>query len=164
MFFLAPTLLFLAADNAVPSLTKSLKLQGIRSLGAERGLAKAKTNASTLLYAIGNIGLGIGIQGVVEYVLVELLHWKSALKISTTLPMPGELVWDMLRAFIAREIMVYYIHRFVLHEGKSRAARLHKSWQHDVMAPWSGVAHYDHPLPWVLVKFLPCYLPAVSAL
>lgn len=54
----------------------------------------------------------------------------------------------------------YYIHRFLLH-GKGLLAPAHRAWQHSVSAPWSAVAHYDHPLAYVLGRALPCYLPAV---
>ena len=38
---------------------------------------------------------------------------------------------------------------------------MHANWQHSVPAPFSLVAHYDHPLVYLIHVFLPTYLPAV---
>ena len=38
---------------------------------------------------------------------------------------------------------------------------MHASWQHTVPAPFSLVAHYDHPIAYLVHVFLPTYLPTV---
>lgn len=38
---------------------------------------------------------------------------------------------------------------------------LHLSWQHSVSPPYSFVANYDHPIPYLIHIFLPTYIPAL---
>ena len=59
------------------------------------------------------------------------------------------------------QIFTYVLHRYVLHLDSFTAADLHSKWQHTILAPYSLVAHYDHPLPYLLHMFLPTYIPAV---
>lgn len=39
-------------------------------------------------------------------------------------------------------------------------ARYHRSWYHSLNAPYPLTAHYDHPIAYLLLKFLPTYGPA----
>lgn len=58
--------------------------------------------------------------------------------------------------------MQYYTHRYILHPTSSNSlSKLHKSYHHAIRAPNSFATHYDHPLPWLLHRFLPTYLPSV---
>jgi len=59
------------------------------------------------------------------------------------------------------KVIQYYIHRFVLHENSNVLSRLHNSWFHSVTAPYSFVAHYDHPASYIFFRFLPTYLPSI---
>lgn len=59
------------------------------------------------------------------------------------------------------QILQYYIHRHILHAPRSRIARWHRNWQLSIRAPYSFVANYDHPVAWLLHRWLPVYLPAV---
>jgi sterol desaturase/sphingolipid hydroxylase (fatty acid hydroxylase superfamily) len=53
------------------------------------------------------------------------------------------------------------LHRFALHREKSwYLASLHESWYHCLRVPYPLTAHYDHPLPYLIHKFIPMYLPA----
>ena len=55
--------------------------------------------------------------------------------------------------------MQYYLHRFYLHS----ASGLHTRWQHAPPTPsplWPALAHYDHPLPYLIHRFVPVYVPA----
>ena len=38
---------------------------------------------------------------------------------------------------------------------------LHLSWQHSVSPPYSFVANYDHPIPYLIHVFFPAYIPAL---
>lgn len=58
------------------------------------------------------------------------------------------------------QIMNYAIHRFILHSPRLCLARLHENWYHGLKAPWPLTAHYDHPLCYLLWKFIPIYAPA----
>lgn len=53
---------------------------------------------------MGNMVLGTGVQALVELFLIDVIKWKSALKVSSTLPMPGGMAWDILRGFLLREV------------------------------------------------------------
>ena len=43
----------------------------------------------------------------------------------------------------------------------SPLTRYHTSWYHALKAPYPLTAHYDHPLAYLVGKFLPTYLPAL---
>ena len=57
--------------------------------------------------------------------------------------------------------MTYVFHRYALHSEQSPLTKTHANWQHAVPAPFSLVAHYDHPLAYLMHVFMPTYLPAV---
>jgi len=54
--------------------------------------------------------LGVGIQGLVEWALVEVAGWKSAVRVSSGMPLPGGVLWDLIRGLALREV------RYVAHE------------------------------------------------
>lgn len=39
---------------------------------------------------------------------------------------------------------------------------MHASYYHSLRSPYSFAAHYDHPVPYLLWRFLPLYLPAIT--
>ncbi|KAI9804312.1 MAG: hypothetical protein M1833_007119 [Piccolia ochrophora] len=167
LFFL-PSLWFLLFDTALPSLAVKIKTQGEAALPTRT--VSASTPKKQILawwkiigVATGNLLLGVAIQAGVESASTLLLH-RSALRTTTTLPSPWRIFLDVSRGFLAREVLQYCAHRYLLHSDSSGAARLttqHRTWHHALTAPHSFVAHYDHPLPWLLWKFFPTYLPAV---
>jgi hypothetical protein len=60
------------------------------------------------------------------------------------------------------QLLQYYIHRYILHAKRSPLAKLHKSWQHSIPAPFSLVATYDHPLSYLIHRWIPLYVPAIA--
>lgn len=55
----------------------------------------------------------------------------------------------------------YYIHRFILHPSSPNyISKLHNAYFHSITSPYSFATHYDHPLSYILFRFLPTYLPA----
>lgn len=58
------------------------------------------------------------------------------------------------------QILNYSLHRFILHNRRFPLAQLHNSWYHGLRAPWPLTAHYDHPICYLIWKFLPLYIPA----
>jgi len=60
--------------------------------------------------AMGNMLLGVGVQGLVEWALVEVAGWKSAVRVSSGMPLPGGVLWDLIRGLALREV------RYVAHE------------------------------------------------
>lgn len=63
---------------------------------------------------MANMVIGAGVQALVELFLVDMIAWKSALKVKSTLPMPGEMAWDLLRGFLLREVSFDNISLFKL--------------------------------------------------
>lgn len=55
-----------------------------------------------------NMIIGTGVQALVELFLVDVIAWKSALKVGSTLPLPGGMVWDLLRGLLLREVSIVY--------------------------------------------------------
>lgn len=168
-FFLAPALLFLLFDSIVPSLAVGLKTQDAPALptrtGGINGAKKSKRRPqwySVLGISLLNICLSIALQAAVELLFTKALKIRSALKITTTLPMPWSIAKDVARGLVLREILQYYIHRFILHsKSPNFFSRRHEAYFHVVTAPYSLVAHYDHPASYLLFRFIPTYLPSV---
>lgn len=106
LFYLLPSYLFFLFDATVPTLAANIKEHGNvaialnQSKGRNRGLWWKVALVSTF-----NVVLGVAVQTGVEFVLTKLLHVRSALKITTTLPMPWAIGKDIVRGFLLREVM-----------------------------------------------------------
>ncbi|KAM0140502.1 hypothetical protein ACHAP3_002809 [Botrytis cinerea] len=167
LFFIVPSFVFLIFDSIIPSLSVGVKRQGKQALPTRTGGSKASRAKAPEWYrvvgiSLFNIFLGIGIQAGFEMVLTEILHYKSALRVTTTLPMPWSIAKDALKCLLVREFIQYYTHRFILHARSSNLlSRGHKSYHHSITSPYAFVAHYDHPASYILFRFIPIYLPAV---
>ncbi|KAI9814415.1 MAG: hypothetical protein M1827_003271 [Pycnora praestabilis] len=166
LFFILPSTLFLIFDSAIPSVAVNLKAQGevalpVRTSSGEEKRSKRTPWWAVVALAVLNILMGVALQAGVEYLFTEVIKIRSALKVTTTLPMPWGIAKDLARGLALREVMQYYIHRYALHSPSSPVASLHESWQHSIEAPYSFVAHFDHPLTWFLWRWLPTYGPAI---
>ena len=162
LFYLLPSAGFLAFDSLAPQLAQGLKEHGEDALamGEEQGGLKGRWWKITLMSAT-NILLAALLQTSVDFLFTRVLRIRSALKITTNLPMPWSIVKDLVLGLLLREILTYALHRYVLHGKQSRLKKWHKSWQHSILAPFSFAAHYDHPAPYLVHMFLPMYIPAV---
>ena len=105
LFYVVPSLFFLAFDSAVPSAAASIKQYGDIALpmSEEQGGVRGRWWKIGLI-SIGNVLLGVLIQGAIAYFFVEVLHIRSALKITTSLPMPWGIVIDLFRGLFLREV------------------------------------------------------------
>ena len=161
LFYLLPSAAFLAFDSAAPSLAMKLKEHGADALamGDEQGGPRGRWWKITLVSTL-NVLLGLLLQTGTELLLTRLLGVRSALKITTTLPLPWSIAKDVVLALLLREVLTYVFHRYLLH-AESRLGKWHVKWQHSIVSPFSFVAHYDHPLAYLIHVFLPMYLPAV---
>lgn len=101
LFFWVPTVLMFLLDTLVPSIARKLKTKrdGLPKLD----LRSLKTGA----VAMGNMVLGVGIQGAIEWVLVEVCGWRSAIKVTSTMPLPATIAWDLLRGILVREVSAF---------------------------------------------------------
>ncbi|KAL8984557.1 MAG: hypothetical protein Q9205_001510 [Flavoplaca limonia] len=162
VFYLLPATAFLVFDSATPNIAAKAKEHGEVALpmGEEQGVRKGRWWRTALVSA-GNVLLGVVLQFGMELVFTKLLHIRSALKISTTLPMPWAITIDLIRGLFLREILSYVLHRYALHHPDSPLTDYHTNWQHTITAPYTFVANYDHPLAYVVHVFLPTYLPAL---
>ena len=158
-FYIGPSLLFLLFDGLLPSVAASLKAQ------EEVGLPIRKECKGPKWYKVGlwsifNVATGVVVEAVVAVFFSKVLKIE-ALDAASMPPWPWAIAKDVFRGLLLREILQYTAHRYLLHEWSSRAQSSHRSWQHAVTASYSLVAHYDHPLPYLLARFLPAYLPAL---
>jgi hypothetical protein len=111
LFFLAPSLFFLLFDTVIPSLAVGLKRQGAPALptrsggvqGTKRGGGRPEWYL-VLSLSLFNLLLSVGIQAGVEFLFTEVLGIRSALKVSTTLPMPWPIAKDVVRGLLLREV------------------------------------------------------------
>lgn len=161
LFFLLPSFGFLAFDAFVPSLSTNMKAAG------EKQLPNTTINRQRLtkIAAVSTINtfLGVAVQAVVEFVMTEILHSRSALRVSTMIPPPWSIAKDVLRAIVLRGFAHYAIHRYILHSPwrSSHLTQWHRDWAHSIRYPFSMAATYDHPVCYILAHWLPLYLPAV---
>ncbi|KAI1126243.1 sterol desaturase family [Nemania abortiva] len=154
VFWLVPSLFFLLFDTLVPSLAESVKLYGPASI--------PRRNTSSLarqaLLAVLNLALFSALQAAISVAATSLLH-RPLFKTSTTLPLPWQIIKHIITLYTAREVLTYYIHRHVLH-SRGAIARLHAQYAHSrKAAPYSLMLYADHPLPLMLHRLLPVYLP-----
>ncbi len=162
LFYVLPSLGFLAFDSASPQLALRIKEHGEVALPMceERGGRKGRWWKIALV-GVGNVLLGVAIQIGLELLCTQVFRIRSLLKISTSVPFPWSIAKDLALGLLLREFLTYGIHRYALHTNASPLTELHGSWQHSLRAPFSLVAHYDHPIPYLLHVFLPMYLPAI---
>ena len=162
LFYLLPSAGFLAFDSVTPQLAARMKEHGDTALamGEEQGGRGGRWWKITLT-SVANVVLGVLLQTGLELLFTRVLRIRSALKITTGLPLPWSIGKDLVLGLSLREVLTYTLHRYLLHEQKSRLAKWHKNWQHSIVAPFSFVAHYDHPLAYLVHVFLPMYIPAV---
>lgn len=165
LFYVLPSLGFLVFDSATPNLAISIKEHDDVALpmSEENGGRKGRW-WKVALVSIGNVLMGVALQMGIELLFTQVLHLRSLLKISTVVPLPWGIAKDLMLGLVLREAMTYFLHRFVLHseEHSPRLTKMHNSWQHSLPAPFSLVAHYDHPLAYLVHVFLPMYLPAIT--
>ncbi|KAJ5158623.1 uncharacterized protein N7500_008274 [Penicillium coprophilum] len=163
LFFALPSILFFLFDILTPSAAILIKAHG--ATGLPGGRRRRRIHAKELKIAgwsLFNLCLSIAVQGVLETILVQTLGKRSALKVSLKLPMPFEICKDLTMAMLGREFLTYVLHRYALHSRWSPVlARWHRSWYHALPAPFPLTAHYDHPIPYLVTKFIPTYAPAI---
>lgn len=162
LFYIIPSTFFLLFDALLPGAAEGLKAMGstglpLKNAKRERSIIVGKT----VLWSFGNLFLGILLQAGVEVLLTRFLGMKSALKVTTSLPMPWDIFMDILRGWAFREIFGYVLHRYALHDARSPITRYHEGWYHSIAAPFPMSASYDHPVAYVLRKFIPTFGPAL---
>jgi hypothetical protein len=160
VLWLIPSLVFLLFDTLVPSLAESIKHTGASAL-PPRDVAYL---SRTLGLAVFNLVLESALEFGLSLGLTTALD-NPIFRTSTTLPLPWQLIKQLALLFAAREVLTYYIHRYILHSSQRfpRVTRLHRQYAHSHRgAPYSLLLGADHPIPFLLHHFVPLYLPAVA--
>lgn len=116
MFFIIPSAVFLLFDTLLPSLAVGIKWQGVSALPTRTGSVSGirRRDGSSQWYqiialSVFNICLAIAIQAGIELLFTDVFQIRSALKITTTLPMPWSIAKEILRALLLREVSLYYL-------------------------------------------------------
>ena len=165
--FVLPSALFLGFDLSVPTAARSLKARdGALPFEAAGESRPAKSQTERLARIVGlalfNTVLGVLLQTGIDFLFTDLLHLRSVLKISSRLPTPWTLVLEIVKALISRGVLMYYIHRFLLHNRRNspHLTRAHESYAHSLSNALPFAAAYDHPAAYLLHRWIPIYLPA----
>ena len=105
LFYILPSLGFLAFDSAMPALAVGIKELGHTALpmSAENWGRKGRW-WKVALVSLGNVLLGIAIQTGIELLFTQILHLQSVLKLSTGLPMPWGIAKDLFFGLLSREV------------------------------------------------------------
>ncbi|KAH0440517.1 sterol desaturase family protein [Colletotrichum camelliae] len=161
--WLFPSLLFLLFDTLLPSLSESIKTAGAAALPPANGPFLLKT----LLLALVNLVLAAGLEGGVSLAWASYFH-EPLFRASTALPLPFQLVKHIALLIAAREVLTFYIHTRILHSRghrftSTRIGKLHTSYAHSRAAPpFSLMAYADHPIPFLLHRIVPIFVPALA--
>ena len=172
LFYVLPSAAMLAIDILFPGVSASFKSLGEDALPLKSTKRKSVFNfAKVVGWSLLNVVFGVMVQGAIEWLLTIQLGYSAALKVTTTLPMPWPIMKDLFFALVARDLLTWVVHRYLLHADTAGRApnalvrdltSLHKSWYHKVVkAPFPLSLSYDHPLVYLLRSFLPMYLPAM---
>ncbi|KAJ6445319.1 sterol desaturase family protein [Purpureocillium lavendulum] len=164
LFWLVPSLATLAFDLSLPGVAAGLKLGGRASLPPRN----TRFIAKQLGVALANLVLATFFEGLAAKAYFAVFK-RTDVVTSTTLPMPMKVFRHLVMLYAAREILVYYIHRYLLHQRSSSTgviytwlARPHRKWAHSLGgAPYSLLVFGDHPVPSLFMRVIPVYLPAV---
>lgn len=113
IFFVLPSVLFFLLDTTIPSATAVIKVQGEDGLPGGRKKKVGKKEIKVAAWAMFNVVLGIVAQGLIERFLTRVLGVKSALRVSTMLPLPWGIVKDLGRGFLGREVRYFSIYPYI---------------------------------------------------
>lgn len=163
--WLVPSLFTLALELLFPSITQSVKHGGRAALPPR----SQRTISRTLFLALLNLAILTLAEGACSYAHGFLFRGAPPFRTSMTLPLPWKMTKHIALLFLAREVLQYYIHRYILHSSsRGRAsslnilATLHGQYAHarGHATPFSLLLFTDHPLPMLLHRFVPVYAPA----
>ncbi|KAK7419675.1 hypothetical protein QQZ08_010761 [Neonectria magnoliae] len=155
--WLLPSLLSLLFDLGLPSLAESLKLGGRSALPPRN----ARVLARQLALAAANLAVLSAAEAASSFASATVFA-ENDFRTSSALPLPWQLAKHVLLLLLARELIHYPVHRYALH-GDSAVARLHARYAHArAAAPYSLQLLTDHPVPLLLHRFVPVYLPALA--
>ncbi|PYH95931.1 hypothetical protein BO71DRAFT_350182 [Aspergillus ellipticus CBS 707.79] len=164
-FYVIPSIVFFLFDIFMPSGSVMLKAQGEFGLPAKSKRSKIRRKEFKVAgWSLLNLVSGLALQALIEITRTSYFRCQSTMRLEFLVPMPWEIAVDLLLVIIAREVLAYVIHRYVLHSKHNRVTRrishYHETWYHSLHAPYPLTAHYDHPLPYLIGTVIPVILPA----
>lgn len=105
LFYVLPSLGFLLFDNLLPNIAAGIKEHGNSALPLSEGIMRRRSRWwKVLLMSMGNVLLAIALQLGIELLFTEVFHIRSALKVTTSLPMPWEIAKDLFSGILMREV------------------------------------------------------------
>lgn len=105
LFYVLPSLTFLAFDSAAPKVAVNIKEHGKDALPLSEGENNREDRWWKIaLLSVGNVLLAVALQAGIELLFTEILHIRSALKISTTIPLPWSMAIDLVKGLLLREV------------------------------------------------------------
>lgn len=170
LFYVLPSGAMLLVDVLFPGVSATFKSLGDDALPLkDTGRKDIFRFAKIVGWSVVNVVCGVMVQGLVEWLLTMQLDRPAALRITTTLPLPWGMVKDVLKGLVARDVLTWIVHRYLLHGGARPPnaivrdlSAMHQAWYHKaVKAPFPLSPTYDHPFIYLLRVFLPMYLPAM---
>ena len=105
LFYILPSVLFLAFDSVVPRIAVGIKEHGEDALpqGSEPKGWKGRWWKISLVSVL-NVLLGVALQIGIEMLFTQGLHIRSALKITTSIPLPWSIAFDLVKGLLLREV------------------------------------------------------------
>ncbi|KFH44305.1 Methylsterol monooxygenase-like protein [Hapsidospora chrysogenum ATCC 11550] len=153
VFWLAPSLLFLAFDSLVPSLAAGIKFAG--------KVTRPPRPDRLVGLALLNMILVTLVESVLSYIFYAVTG-TTFFRMNTTLPFPWQIFKHHCVLFTSREVITYYLHRMLLHAGGRNPpalTRWHTTFAHG--GPTTPLQLYtDHPVPLLLLQLVPVLLPS----
>ena len=108
LFYILPSLAFLAFDSAAPKVAAGIKEHGNDALPlSDEPRGKKDRWWKITLVSIGNVLLGVALQSGIELLCTQVLHVRSALKITTAIPLPWSIAFDLVKGLLLREVSRY---------------------------------------------------------
>ena len=105
LFYVLPSLCFLAFDSTTPALAGGIKEHGDTALPmSEENGGRTGRWWKIALVSIGNVLLSVTIQTGIELLFTQILHLRSVLRLSTGLPMPWGIAKDLFLGLLLREV------------------------------------------------------------
>ena len=105
LFYILPSLGFLAFDSLTPALAVGIKEHGDTALPMSReNGGKNGRWWKIALVSLGNVIFGVATQTGIELLFTQVLHLQSVLKLSTGLPMPWGIAKHLFLGLLLREV------------------------------------------------------------
>lgn len=104
LFYILPSLSFLAFDIGAPKVAIGIKEHGESALPlSDEPEGKKQRWWKIVLVSVGNVLLGVALQAGIELLFTQILHMRSALKVTTSIPMPWSIAVDLVKGLLLRE-------------------------------------------------------------